>query len=322
MPATEQKPFKAWSFLSRPETESGELYYADDLETQYVWDTTVANRDNVSVGDLAVVRDSDYVLGAGWIESIEKEQGPKTRYRCPYCSTTNPKPRRTKLPKYHCGECHQEFDDRVEDSITVTWYTATYSSTFQRTEPPAPIAAIRSLYLTHSHQQSIRELDADLVRPVLRKRGGVDMLWRGAGGPVNVQITGGHRTGQAKARKGQEQFRDALRTLHGDSCAFTGPQPPKALQAAHLYQYSQDPRHDVQGGLLLRSDLHSLFDDWLITVDPDTWTIHVAPELAGYPALAALEGQPLGVPEAKRPRREYIQVHAAKARSRWEQPTT
>lgn len=316
----ERATFRAWSFLSRTETESGELYYPDDPETQYVWDTTVANRDNVQVGDLAVVRDSDYVFGAGWIDSIEIEPGNKIRYRCPNCKKPGPKPRKTKLPKYHCDGCHKAFDVRDEEPITVTVYTADYARTFRRTVAPTPIAAIESLYLAQSYQNSIRELDASRVRPVLRQLGGVDVLWRDADGGIDAEIAGGHGEGRAKIRRGQGKFRDALLARYGNSCAFTGPQPPGALQAAHLYLYSKDPKHDVRGGLLLRADLHSLFDDWLIAVDPDTWSIQVAPELGGYPELAALDGKPLRVEEELRPRREYIQAHQAEARSRWALP--
>ena len=54
----------------------------------------------------------------------------------------------------------------------------------------------------------------------------------------------------------------------------------------HLYLYSENPQHDLKGGLLLRCDLHALFDRWLITIDPDIWSIQIAPELKLYPDLA------------------------------------
>jgi hypothetical protein len=65
------------------------------------------------------------------------------------------------------------------------------------------------------------------------------------------------------------------------------------------------------------SDLHALFDRWLITIDPDTWSIQVAPELKRYPGIAALDGQPVLLPEALRPQRKYIEDHASTARAAW-----
>jgi hypothetical protein len=104
---------------------------------------------------------------------------------------------------------------------------------------------------------------------------------------------------------------------YGESCAFTGPQPRGALEAAHLYLYSDHAEHDVKGGLLLRCDLHALFDRWLITIDPDNWTVQIAPELARYPDLAALAGRPLLLAAECRPRQSYVRKHALAARASW-----
>jgi HNH endonuclease len=104
---------------------------------------------------------------------------------------------------------------------------------------------------------------------------------------------------------------------YGEACAITGPQPPGALEAAHLYLYSQNPKHDPRGGLLLRCDLHALFDRWLMTIDPDNWTIQIAPELARYPSLAALAGQPVLLAAQLRPRQSYVRNHALTARASW-----
>jgi len=106
---------------------------------------------------------------------------------------------------------------------------------------------------------------------------------------------------------------------YGEACAFTGPQPPGALEAAHLYLYSTNPEHDLRGGLLLRSDLHALFDRYLITIDPDTWSIQIGPDLKRYPDLAELDGQPVRLPQEIRPRHKYVEDHALTARATWKQ---
>jgi hypothetical protein len=74
------------------------------------------------------------------------------------------------------------------------------------------------------------------------------------------RIPGGHGLGPSKTRLGQQRFREAMLGRFGESCAFTGPRPPGALEVAHLYLYSTTPEHDTRGGLLLRCDLHALVD--------------------------------------------------------------
>ncbi|MGK8559542.1 HNH endonuclease [Nocardia gipuzkoensis] len=69
------------------------------------------------------------------------------------------------------------------------------------------------------------------------------------------------------------------------------PYPAKALEAAHLRALSRHGAHDVDEGLLLRSDIHRFFDAGLIAVEPVTMTVAVAPNIKiRYPNYSALEG--------------------------------
>lgn len=61
--------FKAWSLLSLASTAHGAPTYPDELGVSYVYDTTVPNGKHIENGDLAVIRDNQFVLGAGWIDS-------------------------------------------------------------------------------------------------------------------------------------------------------------------------------------------------------------------------------------------------------------
>ena len=49
------------------------------------------------------------------------------------------------------------------------------------------------------------------------------------------------------------------------------------MDAAHIYPYRGEKDNDLRNGLLLRTDLHRLFDNHLISVNPDTLQIHVSP---------------------------------------------
>jgi HNH endonuclease len=283
VPASGEPLFSAWSLLSLTATAHGVLAYPDELGVRYVYDTTVPNGRYVAEGDLAVIRDDRYVFGAGW----------------------------------RCSKCATEFDVRGEEELTVQVFTANYSRTFRLADRPFPVNALNPVYLSHSQQNAIRRLDPVAVRQVLESHLATGEPWWETHVREDGRIPGGHGVGLSKTRVGQQRFREAMLARFGEVCAFTGPQPPGALEAAHLYFYSKNPEHDSHGGLLLRSDLHALFDRWLITIDPATWTIQISPELKRYPDLAELDGQAVQLPENLRPRPKYIQEHAMAAHASW-----
>jgi len=314
MPSADPPAFNAWSLLSLTATAHGMLTCPDELGVRYVYDTIVPNGRHITPGDLAVVRDNRSVLGAGWIDNIESAAARKIRYRCPKCTSTDFKSRSKKQFTYRCATCTNEFDVPAQEELEVQVFTANYSRTFRLTDRPFPVKALDTAYIGRFQQHAIRRLDVAQLRPVLETHLVTGTPWWGTHVREDERIPGGHGAGLSKTRVGQQRFREAMLNRFGEACAFTGPQHPGALEAAHLYLYSQNPEHDVRGGLLLQSDLHALFDRWLITIDPDTWSIQIAPELKQYPGLTALDGQPLLLPEELRPRHKYIQDHASTAR--------
>ena len=80
-------------------------------------------------------------------------------------------------------------------------------------------------------------------------------------------------------RRGQAKFRKALLAAYRGKCAITGCDAVEALEAAHISPYRGDYSDHVQNGLLLRADLHSLFDLGLISIDPRTMSVVIATEL-------------------------------------------
>ena len=73
----------------------------------------------------------------------------------------------------------------------------------------------------------------------------------------------------ARARLGQGAFRVLVTEAYARRCAVTGERTLPVLEAAHIQPYSEKGPHLVSNGLLLRSDLHKLFDDGYITVTED-----------------------------------------------------
>ncbi|MGE5152360.1 MAG: HNH endonuclease [Rhodospirillaceae bacterium] len=52
-------------------------------------------------------------------------------------------------------------------------------------------------------------------------------------------------------------------------CIVTGERTLPALEAAHIVPVAQEGRHEVSNGLLLRRDLHALFDQHYVTITPE-----------------------------------------------------
>jgi putative restriction endonuclease len=69
-------------------------------------------------------------------------------------------------------------------------------------------------------------------------------------------------------RLGQGSFRIVVTDAYEKRCALTGERTLPVLDAAHIKPYSVLQRHEVSNGILMRSDLHRLFDDGYITIDP------------------------------------------------------
>jgi hypothetical protein len=311
---------RAWSFLSLERTARlglDETAYPDELGVRYAYDTYVAHHAEVQTGDLAVIRDDRVVLGAGWIDKIQVGEGHKTRRRCPACRSTAYKFRYTVTPHFRCAACFAEFDQPEQNDVTVKHFNADYSRTWRPADSLFGVAELSPIYASRAAQHSIRRLDFSLLKPMLLAHLSVSELWLSDRLDSDVGVRGGYRTSLGKTRLGQQRFREEMLGRFGRNCAFTGPQPAETLEAAHLYFFSITPHHDLRGGLLLRRDLHALFDRGLVTIDPTDWCIDVAPSLDRYPLLRALRGKPLGVPIALRPRRSYIEAHVVQSRSSW-----
>ena len=79
-------------------------------------------------------------------------------------------------------------------------------------------------------------------------------------------------------RLGQGAFRIAVTDAYGRACAVTGEHSLPALEAAHIKPYGQDGPHAIANGLLLRADLHRLFDQGYVTVTPKR-RLEISPHL-------------------------------------------
>lgn len=72
-----------------------------------------------------------------------------------------------------------------------------------------------------------------------------------------------------RPRLGQGGFRVAVTDVYGRQCAISTEHSLPALEAAHIRDYAAGGQHDVRNGLLLRADIHRLFDGGYVTVTPE-----------------------------------------------------
>lgn len=80
-------------------------------------------------------------------------------------------------------------------------------------------------------------------------------------------------------RRGQPEFRKKLLKVYEKRCAITEFDFEESLEAAHILPYAKNGTNAVWNGLLLRCDIHTLFDLHFITINPETRQICISPKL-------------------------------------------
>jgi putative restriction endonuclease len=116
-------------------------------------------------------------------------------------------------------------------------------------------------------------------------------------------------------RLGQGAFRIMVTDAYSRRCAITGEKTLPALEAGHIKPYAENGPHRIDNGILLRSDLHNLFDLGYLTVSFD-YRVEVSrrirEEFENGKDYYALQGRPLAVlpaREATRPAKEFLEWH-------------
>jgi putative restriction endonuclease len=118
-----------------------------------------------------------------------------------------------------------------------------------------------------------------------------------------------------RPRLGQGAFRVEVTDAYSRRCAITGEKTLPALEAGHIRPYAKRGPHEIRNGLLLRSDLHNLFDLGYLTVTIDYHvevSRRIREEFENGRHYYALHGQSLVVlprNEEARPAREFLEWH-------------
>jgi hypothetical protein len=156
-------------------------------------------------------------------------------------------------------------------------------------------------WYVHKYDESTGE--CSLVRGVKPKGSddGDDPEIEEDGRPDDVQMRA------IKIRRGQGKFRERLLAAYGRTCAISGCKIVDLLEAAHIRPHAEEPNYSVTNGLLLRADLHTLFDLGLLAVDARL-RIKLAPSLL-FSEYKNYDGRELRQPEypSEMPSREALE---------------
>lgn len=104
-----------------------------------------------------------------------------------------------------------------------------------------------------------------------------------------------------RPRLGQGAFRVLVTDIYKRRCAVTGEKTLPALEAAHIRPYGDGGEHEARNGLLLRRDIHSLFDAGYVTVTPERRfevSRRIREEFDNGRHYYALHGQEIAVPDS------------------------
>lgn len=118
-----------------------------------------------------------------------------------------------------------------------------------------------------------------------------------------------HAAREVALRPWQGQFRDALFERYGKRCCVSECVVAEALEAAHITPYIGEQSNDPRNGLVLRSDLHTLFDRYLFGIDPTTLRVALSDALAGDPTYRVFANKVLEIAGRSAPSQQALEVH-------------
>lgn len=117
-------------------------------------------------------------------------------------------------------------------------------------------------------------------------------------------------------REGQPKFRRSLLDAYSGKCVITGCSVEALLEAAHIMPYRGVHTNEITNGLLLRADLHKLFDLHMFRIDPRTYTVHLSDDLKES-EYGCYEGRRLGLPKSQENMPAEASLRHHEARCAW-----
>jgi len=290
---------RAWLLLSlgKDLEYAGNNGYADDLKSVYQYDSFVPNHLQLAEGDFLILCNREVVLGTATLVRRESGPGTKDQQKCPQCGQMVSKRRKIKRPRYLCQAGH-EFDDPIKIQAPCTRYFARFGETFKDAgQPPIPVEQVRRACPRYNEQLAMQEVDPSRLEGaaaalVFERRMAADWvppLQLMAADALNDEDSYTPNPTDERerierefnARRGQDAFRRRLLNRFNGACVVTGCRIAEVLEAAHIAPYRGEKDHHSTNGLLLRLDIHELFDRDLLGIDPVTLKVHLHRRVKG-----------------------------------------
>ncbi|MBN2604153.1 MAG: HNH endonuclease [Candidatus Thermoplasmatota archaeon] len=297
-----------WIMISKEERwYGGNDGYQDNINNIYIYDSKVQNHKQVMVGDIAFFRNEDYLLGVCKIDNITKYDGIKEIKRCPICEKTEIYPRSNTVYKYKCKMCKEEFEEPLTIPVNVTNFSAHYGNLFFKT-PEVPYSEIIRYQISKSRQLAIARFNGvdfckylgNTYPALLEIAYKLDIIHRPQDESIPKQnfneiirndiseyIPNFNEIREKilrtiSERKGQNSFRESLIKQHNNTCMISQCIESSVLDAAHIIPYQGENDNHINNGLLLRTDIHSLFDLDLLGINPDTLEIFISKKIKDF----------------------------------------
>jgi len=260
--------------------------YADEFKIKYVYDDFVPNHKQIKTGDIVAIINKKEVLGLAKISRIILYNSTKYRRRCPVCGNTNYEERKTKLPRYRCNQGH-EFEEPTSEIVEVVRYEAFYSNTFILRKIKIAVNKLRPYFhKNYNRNMSMQSLSEsffeDYFKPEIQQLKS-ELSYPDAEDSENYlsEILYNDYI------PSENDERAAVREMYGNKCVITGCEILDILEAAHINPYRGEKDNHATNGLLLRADIHTLFDLDLIGIEPNELKVHLSEAIKkdGYQVL-------------------------------------
>lgn len=274
---------QAWSFKAIEKDDLrywGNDGYHDDSSAFYRYDSFVANHKNVKEGDIVIITNREEVLGISVIEKLSNNNIDKKRNKCFHidCNAKKILPRKTIKPEWRCDNGH-EFDAPRVIFESAIEFVAHYENQYKEIKNIS-MAQLITQTPRYNGQMSIQEINIQWANSLLSPQSlkNLNLEPDEADEADNDTPTLSDEdqrlivARQIKQRRGQKKFRDQL-LQSNPFCAVTRCELVDILEAAHIDAYRNDSHNHVSNGLLLRSDIHTLFDLGLMAINPENETI-------------------------------------------------
>ena len=201
-------------------------------------------------------------------------------------------------PTIGCVVLTDPFFFRQDDWIPIPRDWAPNIVTGKRYDTSASSGAALWIAVSERLARYRPDLGADLL---------VDAVRESPTGYGNLYLTRG--------RIGQGAFRVLVTGAYHRRCAITGERTLPVLEAAHIKPHALSGPNRVNNGLLLRSDLHILFDRGYLSISPDL-QVRVSPAIReeyengrDYYALAGRKLVQVPSRQIEMPNLEYLEWH-------------